>query len=460
MLFNKTIKNITFGLLLALGCHFSSFSMEKAPTAPEPGEPLVIREHRPDVTINPWNPRLDLLRPINEESDDVRPIHKKPFEGRIRNIYVLVNDIVRHSRADERFHTYIHTPKNLLVLLQSYPQVEAVNLVKRLSQKMPSIMSEEIQKWRNKITLKNGQMLFEAVCAGDINLKINPRCKTPDLKVIETILKKPNTDVDWQEPWTGTTALMIASREGRTKIVELLLAAGANVNATNLFGGTALKGAIEHEHIDIIKLLLAASEGLEAQELSSARYAAELSSNPHIKKLFSDHQLKHQQKLYEAVNTKNPSIAKIASILATLNSWELHWRNDHGLTALMQAAAHGHTEVVRLILEAGATADSEDKDGRTALIFACGKEGNLETVKLLLAARAKINKKPRDEFIDWTALTSASYNSHIEIVQFLLENGADHSIKDSQGKTALDYAVENNHAVIAEMLKEKGCQIM
>jgi len=38
-------------------------------------------------------------------------------------------------------------------------------------------------------------------------------------------------------------------------------------------------------------------------------------------------------------------------------------------------------------------------------------------------------------------------------LKFLLENGADKSIKDNDGKTAYDYAVENGNTELAELLK-------
>ena len=53
---------------------------------------------------------------------------------------------------------------------------------------------------------------------------------------------------------------------------------------------------------------------------------------------------------------------------------------------------------------------------------------------------------------DGLPLGSAAAEGHIEVVRLLLERGADASLKNSQGKTALDYAVEAGHEQIAVLL--------
>lgn len=54
---------------------------------------------------------------------------------------------------------------------------------------------------------------------------------------------------------SGWTALMHAAVNGHTAIIKALLAAGADVNAKNKNGGTALMQAARYGHPDIVKLL-------------------------------------------------------------------------------------------------------------------------------------------------------------------------------------------------------------
>jgi len=53
---------------------------------------------------------------------------------------------------------------------------------------------------------------------------------------------------------------MLAASHGRSDMVELLLAAGADVNARDEDGSTALMCACEHGYIDIVQMLLSHPE--------------------------------------------------------------------------------------------------------------------------------------------------------------------------------------------------------
>ena len=53
----------------------------------------------------------------------------------------------------------------------------------------------------------------------------------------------------------GNTGLVLASYNGRTDIVKILLAAGADINLRNKYGKTALYYAAQERYIDIQILL-------------------------------------------------------------------------------------------------------------------------------------------------------------------------------------------------------------
>jgi len=64
----------------------------------------------------------------------------------------------------------------------------------------------------------------------------------------------------------------------------------------------------------------------------------------------------------------------------------------NGNTALIEASEKGYTEIVKLLLKAGADVNAEDGDGRTALILA-KEQGYIEIVDLLKKAGAKNDSK-------------------------------------------------------------------
>jgi ankyrin repeat protein len=128
-------------------------------------------------------------------------------------------------------------------------------------------------------------------------------------------------------------------------------------------------------------------------------------------------------------------------------------RDKDGKTALIQAAWADHAEILELLLERGTNIEARDKDGNTALIFS-GREGHTETTELLLAKGANVNagnldgdtalirasscgyteivKVLLDNDADvniknstgWTALKAASLQRHTEIAELLRKHGA------------------------------------
>lgn len=126
-------------------------------------------------------------------------------------------------------------------------------------------------------------------------------------------------------------------------------------------------------------------------------------------------------------------------------------------TPLFIALLWYDTKLVKRLLEKGGDPNIADSDGSYPLSEACIRSGaDLETIKLLVEYGADVN---RSERTGASPLIYASQNSGISpktrvaIVKFLLEKGADPSFRDKNGKTALDWALELEHAETAELLE-------
>jgi ankyrin repeat protein len=118
----------------------------------------------------------------------------------------------------------------------------------------------------------------------------------------------------------------------------------------------------------------------------------------------------------------------------------------------MLAAYNGHTGIVERLLEEGGDVNKSDINGRTPLIFAASGPFP-ETVELLLQADSDPNATDSEE--GWSALMFAAAEGHRDVVQKLLEYGADVSLKDKDGDTAIDFASNNNQTDVVELLKSR-----
>ena len=111
----------------------------------------------------------------------------------------------------------------------------------------------------------------------------------------------------------GDTALMKATRQGLSTIVKELIAAGADINATNNDHNNALWFACFGDHYDLINLLLD-------------------------------------------------------------NNIDINNQNDNGATVLMYGASAGKTEVVRLLLQYNPNMNLQNLDDYKAIDFASNRE--------------------------------------------------------------------------------------
>ena len=128
---------------------------------------------------------------------------------------------------------------------------------------------------------------------------------------------------------------------------------------------------------------------------------------------------------------------------------------------LSLAAARGHTEVVKILLKAGADVNANDNHGLTPSHCAAG-EGHPEAAKILLKAGAEVNAKDKN---GWTSLHWAAFRGYTETAKVLLKARAEANAKDKWGKTPLD-SVNWGRGVInpkeqakcAELLRKHGAK--
>jgi len=125
-----------------------------------------------------------------------------------------------------------------------------------------------------------------------------------------------------------------------------------------------------------------------------------------------------------------------------------------GGTALMFAAIKNRVEAARLLLSKGADVNVTAKDGNTALVLAV-RDGHTGVAQMLLAKGADVNTKDRTAH-DSTPLHHAVINHHLAAARLLISKGADVNARASGGWPLIISAASKGTRELVELLLDKG----
>jgi cytohesin len=184
-------------------------------------------------------------------------------------------------------------------------------------------------------------------------------------KEIAELLLDKGTDVNAKGGPVGRTPLHEAALRGHKEIAELLIANGADVNAKDNYGATPLDWAIDDEIADLIR-----NHGGKTGEESTALIDAAADGNIEVVKqlLAAGANVNAKNKwggtpLHWAARGGHKEIVE----LLIAKGANVNAKNDEDGTPLHLAADRGHTEVVELLITKGADVNAKDDEGETPL---------------------------------------------------------------------------------------------
>ena len=128
--------------------------------------------------------------------------------------------------------------------------------------------------------------------------------------------------------------------------------------------------------------------------------------------------------------------------------------NLFGWTPIMQAARHGHANIVSLLLQHNVDVNTKNRLGVSALTLAA-RGGHLQVVRLLVDTGIDLNAS--GSVCEYTPLLAAAQHGHDAVLRLLLDRGCDVNYRTpTTGITPLMLASLNGHMTTAQILIERG----
>ncbi|CAH8630564.1 unnamed protein product [Dicrocoelium dendriticum] len=246
--------------------------------------------------------------------------------------------------------------------------------------------------------------------------------------------------------------------------LKMLLEHGANIYQRNVFGSASI-------HIAIFQVALKCANALfEYEQLKMCQGAL---LNPSTASVQQDASTPRKKKtsLLSFLTEKTGSArlerrrsSRQPSVPSTVSDSDMHqlvhMMDEEGFSPLHMAVHSGNIELIKMCLDRGADILGSDKSGHSALHFACAR-GDLECAKLLFeyGQRVALRMIFAVDQDGRTPMHMAAMHNHPDLIDFLLEKGADMNPTDSKGLTPLLLACQKGSIKATKHLLEIGADI-
>lgn len=317
---------------------------------------------------------------------------------------------------------------------------------------LETISSDNISlRWNSSSVRNNDEFrLLRAVHSGDL------------FELLQILDDSPNINLDALDN-QHQSALFLAARFGRNRILDILLERGANPTLRDLYEQTPLHIAASKNDVQIVKRLLETVEKVDVLDLyeRTPLFCAAESGNEDVLRLLLSFGANPNMVNKEGISplwiaTKNENEACIEALLL-----ESRFRTGRDIdvdlvdpfrrqTALHVAAKKGSAKIVEWLINSGSDAERMDVFQKTPLLIAVEK-GHSSTVSFLLKRGVSVTASGHRRF---SVLHISAKAGYLDITKTLLLWEVDIEAKNDEGDTPLMLACRHGHyAIVSELLK-------
>ena len=248
-------------------------------------------------------------------------------------------------------------------------------------------------------------------------------------ETVRYLVGLPDVEVNHEES-ESFTALHFAVQEGHRDVVEVLIDAGADIDARTSEGCTPLHYACGGGKLAIVKVLVKAGADVCATYNEGATTC-----------------------VMSAVHDRHTETVRYLVGLPEVDVNAANNRSCILLHAAVTRCNESHPDIVEVLIDAGADIEAKNGCGRSPLLLAC-EVGKLNAVKLLVEAGARVCATDDQGA---TCLILAAYFGHTETVRYLVGlPDVDVNLTANEGETALHYASRKKHTDVVRVLVEHG----
>lgn len=265
----------------------------------------------------------------------------------------------------------------------------------------------------------------------------------------------------------GFTPLHFAAQKGALGVAQGLLDAGASTEALSDTLGTPLHQAAFNGHLEVVQRLLDGGANIHAKD-SSGQTALHIASNTKCDKNLSVIKLllARGASVLEAADPMNgwlpPHHAAISGFKEAVElfldtGFDKASTDAHGWQMIHYAAWAGHVDVLKLLLERGTATGCSTRVGVDCPLHFAAQQGHVEAISVLCNFGAKVNIG---------SLTDGDYpihyaarGDHVAVISLLHKKGATIDALDNKSQTALFRAVEKGLTRTVSLLCEYGASV-